>query len=161
MRKRNFLKNTYTIARRQHITDDVATDDYMYIRGRGLISPSPSVATVQADETSFDLNHEILCKTRQDYPCLDNINGDNTDYGLYYYPDVVVWTNRPYIAYSQDLFVQQGKDIQRQVTLIYDGSDAGWRDAELKSLDWDEIEAFQYAVNSTENVLELITSKVL
>lgn len=161
MIKRNFTKNTYTIARRQHTTTSAITDDYMYIRGVGLLSPSPSIATVETDENSFDLNHEILIKTRQEYPALDNINGSANDYGLLYAPDVVIWTGRPYVTYSQDLFAKQGKDNQRQATLIYDSGETEWRDAHLADPDWSEIDAFIAAVNSVEVVLELKLTNVI
>jgi len=162
MRKRNFLKNIYTVARRQHTSDSVTDDDFMYLRGVGLVSPNTPLESVEATkEKNVKLNHTLLIKTRQDYPCLDGINGSNEDYGLIYSPDVVIWTGRPYVMDSQDLFVQQGKDNHRQVSLIYEADEAEWRDAGLRDLDWKEIDNFKTAINSVEVVLEFKTAKVL
>ena len=163
-RLRGLNRIRYTVMRRS--VDPIGNPAIMYMRGEGMIQPTPSVQSIQVPEGDtfrLDILSELALHTRQDFPALDTVNlvGKPDDFiGDDFSPDFIVYHGVTYTSYGLNMFSRIGKYDYRKVVLTYDSGGGSVPTPNPREIVWEEIDEFEESVNKTEMALELKLAKI-
>lgn len=148
IRKRNFKRHNVTLVRQ------IAGDDLEYRLAHGIVTPPSSYKdTFDVYPESKGINSWVEFTTNDLNLTVDSGLTSNWH---------IMWNSAPHIILQNKGYVRFGKDSYNQYIGYYNTTSTLQPFASTPvELDWDEITSFQDAINSVENVLDLVIKPVI
>lgn len=147
IRKRSFKRHNVTLVRQ-------GTDGLQYRLAHGIVTPPSSYKdTYDVDPAGTGINSWVEFTTND-----LNLTVDSGLTARWH----IMWNNAPHRILQNKGYVRFGKDSYNQYIGYYNTTSTPQSfDSTPIELDWDEITSFQDAINSVENVLDLVIEPVI
>ena len=145
-RKRNLKRHVVTTAEKQ------VGGDWKYDRFLGLVYSPRDVDVSSITPSGTVIEDRTIFQTKDTFIYFN---------GIIPTEPVYIWNNREYEVIADREFVEMFNQNDHNRYIGDYASNKDWGGNKPIALEWTEISSFENAVNSTSDVLELLTSKVI